>query len=104
MKLQMDPFEKAQCMTVNSLGLMPQDISALLAILKQYIPRGEVWAFGSRVKGQARPFSDLDLAVIQNEPLDAQTKAELHYVLSESSLPIKVDNGAHDAVFSRHRS
>src|ERR1035441_212604 len=74
-----------------SLGLSPQDVSALLAILKRYAPGAEVWAFGSRVTGKARPFSDLDVVLVQDEPLDAQTCAELHYALSESDLPVKVD-------------
>lgn len=78
-------------MSAESLGLAPQDLSSLLDILERYIPKREVWAFGSRVKGKARPFSDLDLAIIESEPLDLQQRAELHYVLSESNLPIKID-------------
>jgi len=74
-----------------SLGLDPLDVSVLLAVLKQYAPGAEVWAFGSRVSGNARPFSDLDVVLVQDEPLDAQTCAELHYALSESDLPVKVD-------------
>jgi predicted nucleotidyltransferase len=78
-------------MTLPSLGLAPKDIDDLLAILKQYAPGAEVWAFGSRVSGKPRPFSDLDVVIVQDKPLDAQTKAELHYELSESRLPVKVD-------------
>jgi len=78
-------------MNADSLGLIPQDISVLVAILNRHIPRKEVWAFGSRVQGNARPFSDLDLAIIEDEPLSADIKAELRYVLSESNLPVKVD-------------
>jgi predicted nucleotidyltransferase len=78
-------------MTLPSLGLEPQDVTAVLSILKRYAPAAEVWAFGSRVSGKARPFSDLDVVIVQDEPLDAQTQAELHYALSESDLPVKVD-------------
>jgi len=78
-------------MTAPSLGLKGEDISAVLVILKRYAPSAEVWAFGSRVAGKARPFSDLDVVIIQDKPLDAHTTAELHYALSESSLPVKVD-------------
>jgi predicted nucleotidyltransferase len=35
----------------------------LLAFLRQFIPAVAVWAYGSRVKGTARPNSDLDLVV-----------------------------------------
>src|SRR5665213_2231199 len=78
-------------MTVPSLGLESEDFYAVLAILNRYAPGAEIWAFGSRVNGKARPFSDLDVVLIQEKPLDAQIKAELQYALSESSLPIKVD-------------
>jgi uncharacterized protein len=78
-------------MSDPSLGLAPQDVSAILAFLQRYIPDVEVWAFGSRVRGTARPFSDLDLVVVNDKPLQAQTRAELTYALSESNLPIKVD-------------
>ena len=78
-------------MTAPSLGLAPQDLSTLLSMLQRYIPEAEVWAFGSRVFGTARPFSDLDLVIIKDQPLDAQTRAELAYALSESTLPVKVD-------------
>jgi len=74
-----------------SLGLPPQDVSDLLELLNRYAPDAEIWAFGSRVNGKARPFSDLDVVIVQDKPLDAQTKAELHYALSESNLPVKVD-------------
>jgi uncharacterized protein len=78
-------------MNAAALGLSSEDLATLLAILDRYIPRAEVWAFGSRVQGTARPFSDLDLVMVQDAPIDAQTKAELRYALSESSLPIKID-------------
>ena len=78
-------------MTPLPLGLVPQDLSSVLAILQQYVPEGEVWAFGSRVRGTARPFSDLDLVLINDEPLAPQIRAELKYALSESNLPVKVD-------------
>ncbi len=74
-----------------SLGLTPQDQSTLRGILQRFIPREEVRAFGSRVSGTARPFSDLDLVIVRDQPLDAQTRADLRYALSESPLSIKVD-------------
>ena len=69
----------------------PTDLTILLVILKKHIPSGTVWAFGSRVQGNARPFSDLDLALIQDDLIDLRTKAELRYQLSESRLPIRID-------------
>jgi len=78
-------------MNAASIDLSPEDLETLLKLLDHYVPEAEVWAFGSRVQGNARPFSDLDLAIIQEAPIDCHTKAELRYRLSESSLPIKID-------------
>jgi type I restriction enzyme S subunit len=60
-------------------------------ILKECIPHFEVWAFGSRVKGASKPYSDLDLAVISEEPLPLATMAELCDRLDDSDLTIEVD-------------
>jgi len=55
------------------------------------VPQHEVWAFGSRAKWTAKPYSDLDLAVITDQPLPLKTSANLSDDFSESDLPWKVD-------------
>ncbi len=56
-------------------------------ILQNYIPNYEVWAFGSRVNGRAKLFSDLDVAIITQNPLSFKLNAELSDAFSESDLP-----------------
>lgn len=63
----------------------------LQAILEQHLPDREVWAFGSRTKGTAKPHSDLDLVVLGATPLGIATQAALTDALSESDLPWRVD-------------
>jgi len=63
-------------------------------ILQKHVPQYEVWAFGSRAKcgwGAAKPYSDLDLAVITDQPLPLKTSANLSDDFSTSDLPWKVD-------------
>jgi type I restriction enzyme S subunit len=60
-------------------------------ILHRHVPEHEVWAFGSRVKGPAKPYSDLDLAVISEQPLPLDVVAKLAEDFSESDLPWRVD-------------
>jgi predicted nucleotidyltransferase len=60
-------------------------------ILRQYIPHYEVWAFGSRVTGGARPYSDLDLMMITDQPLSLAVHAALVEAFSTSDLPWRVD-------------
>jgi predicted nucleotidyltransferase len=78
-------------MSVPFLGLDPQDVAMLLAILNRSVPQAEIWAFGSRVSGKARPFSDLDIVILQDKPMNRRTATELNGALSESRLPVKVD-------------
>jgi len=61
------------------------------SILQKHVPQYEVWAFGSRAKYAAKPYSDLDLAVITDQPLPLKTSANLLDDFSESDLPWKVD-------------
>lgn len=60
-------------------------------ILQRHVPRHPVWAFGSRARHTQKPFSDLDLVVICDQPLPLSTVAELYNAFSESDLPWKVD-------------
>ena len=51
----------------------------------------QVWVFGSRARGQQRPFSDLDILVDSESPLEPALLGEIRAALEESNLPIKVD-------------
>ncbi|GAA0547139.1 nucleotidyltransferase domain-containing protein [Rheinheimera aquimaris] len=73
------------------LQLSDNEWQQVNAILQRYLPNNEVWAFGSRVKGNAKPYSDLDLAIISDTPLPLALLAEVAEAFSESDLPWKVD-------------
>ena len=60
-------------------------------ILQKHVPQHEVWAFGSRAKGTAKPYSDLDLAVMTDQPLSLDVSAALTDAFAESDLPWRVD-------------
>ena len=61
------------------------------AVLVQYVPNSTVWAFGSRARKTAKPYSDLDLAVINSQSMPLSLYAELAGAFVESDLPWKVD-------------
>ncbi len=46
------------------LDVKPEHLEMVQAILRTHLPEREVWAFGSRVNGKAKPASDLDLCVM----------------------------------------
>ena len=60
-------------------------------ILQAHVPQYEVWAFGSRAKWTAKPHSDLDLAVITDQPLSLEVSTALSDAFAESDLPWRVD-------------
>ncbi|WP_051149715.1 nucleotidyltransferase family protein [Methylohalobius crimeensis] len=75
----------------SSIDLHPEHRHIVDAILRRHIPQYEVWAFGSRVSGQAKPYSDLDLVVVGDRPLPLAVRAALSEAFSDSDLPFKID-------------
>ena len=80
-------------LALGRLDIQSQHLALLRKLLRQYLPRAEVWAYGSRVNGDGHEASDLDLVVRQ--PADLKQGAaefwELKEALIESNLPIRVD-------------
>jgi predicted nucleotidyltransferase len=75
----------------SALAMTTEELNLLQSILKSYVPDFKVWAFGSRVTGTHKPYSDLDLALVGDEPISIETRAALSDALSNSALPYKVD-------------
>ena len=64
----------------------------VLHILRANLPASaEIWVFGSRAIGRARPYSDLDLAIDAGRPLTLDETASLADAFSESDLAYRVD-------------
>ena len=73
------------------IDLKPEDWDEVCRILKTHAPDYTVWAFGSRVTGNAKPYSDLDLVILTEQPLSLSTMAIIQEAFDESNLPIRVD-------------
>ena len=65
--------------------------SEALAILRRRMPGAAYIVFGSRAKGGAREYSDLDLAVKGTERIGNLEMFHLREDFSESALPFRVD-------------
>jgi len=74
----------------KKLQMTAAQAQSLLDLLDRYLPKVQVWAFGSRVKGSSRASSDLDL-VLFTEDSDKPRLAVLREALEESQLPFAVD-------------
>jgi predicted nucleotidyltransferase len=73
------------------LDVSPGELAIVQGILRKHIPGHAVWAFGSRAKGTARRYSDLDLAIITDAPMSFELRGDLAEDFSESDLPFRVD-------------
>lgn len=73
------------------IDIAPRDWADVLRILHEQVPTIEVWAFGSRAKRTAKPYSDLDLALITQQPLSLGQLAVITDAFATSDLPIRVD-------------
>ena len=76
---------------MTPLILEQSDHDRVLAILRRRIPDQTVWAFGSRVDGKARKYSDLDLVIVGSEPIPKDIYDKLIEDFDDSELPIRVD-------------
>ena len=76
-----------------TIDLRPDYLELVKTILREHLPESaKVYAFGSRAKGTAKSFSDLDLAVDANsKKLPAKVMTDLRSDFEESALPYKID-------------
>jgi predicted nucleotidyltransferase len=72
---------------------MNPDVSAAHALIRRSLPpeAARLWLFGSRARGDARRWSDIDIAVEPLRRLPPGLIAELRETLAESSLLLDVD-------------
>ena len=66
-------------------------LHSVLRTLADHVPDRAVRVMGSRANGRAKPFSDLDIVIMGDEPLDLSTLGQLRDAFDESSLPFAVD-------------
>ena len=73
------------------IDLNPNHLAIVERILAEHVPECEVRAFGSRASWTAKDYSDLDLAIVGDGPLDWRTLGLLKEAFEESDLPMRVD-------------
>ncbi len=73
------------------IDLSADQLARVREIIQQHVHNGEVFAFGSRVGGRAKKFSDLDLMIKATGDLPWRTLANLRESFEASDLPITVD-------------
>ena len=84
----------------EDINITTEQREMLLAFLRRHLPDVAVWAYGSRVKCTAHPYSDLDLVAFTS-PAQRPAVSELKDELAESDLPFLVDLHIWDEVPER---
>jgi type I restriction enzyme S subunit len=74
-----------------TLRLSETHRALLRQIIQTHLPGSKVAVFGSRVTGRSRPYSDVDLLVLQPPRLNWQQRLALTDALEASELPFRTD-------------
>ena len=75
----------------SKIAVNDADLAEVRRILRENLPGWEVRAFGSRVTGQAKPWSDLDLVVMAPTRIHWNELGRIKEIFQESELPFRVD-------------
>ena len=73
------------------INIEPRHRRMIEEILIRHVPTHEIRAFGSRVTGKAKPYSDLDLVVLGSQRLPQPVLYKLRDDFEESDLPFRID-------------
>jgi len=63
----------------------------IIGILTVLFPEAKIYLFGSRAKGKARPFSDIDIALDAGKKLELARIGEVRDMFKESNIPFSFD-------------
>mgnify|MGYP004647895317 FL=1 len=72
-------------------GLTEQEETIVKEILKPYFSKYDFYFYGSRVKGNFRPLSDLDILMKSNSEINLNDIDEIKENFDESDLPFVVN-------------
>jgi len=85
------------------IAVSEDSLKMIKNILSKTIPHCEVRAFGSRVNGTNREYSDLDLAIVGEKKLGISVLGDVQEAFMESTIPFRVDVLDYNAVSEKFR-
>lgn len=63
----------------------------IIGILTVLFPEAKIYLFGSRAKGNPRPFSDIDIALDSGEKIELSRIGEARDMFKGSNIPLNFD-------------
>jgi hypothetical protein len=73
------------------IDLDAKQLETVRKIVREHFPDCSVKVFGSRARATAKPYSDLDIAIICPEKIPMKKMHEIQEAFEISDLPIRVD-------------
>ena len=74
------------------IQISEEHLKKIKTILRHYFPTSQIWLFGSRVTGNAKKYSDLDVLIKTTEHTHATSAfIELKHAFDNSDLPFQID-------------
>ena len=69
----------------------PKDLEFIRNLLRKYFPKAKIYVFGSRVRGDHKLYSDLDICIDFGGSIPLNVWSSVEENLSQSDLLYKVD-------------
>ncbi len=79
---------------MKKIDIEQKYLDKILEILRKYLPGENVifYIFGSRIKGSAKKYSDIDIAIDYNcQKIDDLIKVKIETDFEDSTIPYKID-------------
>lgn len=71
--------------------ILPAHKDFVVRKIRSLLPGVEILAFGSRIRGDAKEYSDLDIALKSENAISLRVLVQLEESIAESQIPFKVD-------------
>ena len=75
----------------NKISVSPEQEKFIIQAIKRELPKAKIIAFGSRIRGDAHTYSDLDLAINDGKSISLSKLSHLEEIFAESDIPFKID-------------
>lgn len=69
----------------------PAHLKVVRKIIEETAPECETRAFGSRVDGNPKKYSDLDIVLVGSQKIDPRRLRKIKEAFAESDIPFRVD-------------
>ena len=76
---------------MKTLDLEKKYQDFIIDLVSKIVPEGEIFIYGSRTKGKALKYSDVDIALKSGEEIPFDTVLKLKAFFSDSTFPYMVD-------------